>query len=139
MADDDPEDQLLTREAFIAADIKNPLYFVDDGEELMDYLNRVAPFDNAAKYPLPELIFLDLNMPKKDGKSALKEIKKAPHLKHIPIIVLSTSTAKEDIQKCYALGANAFVSKPMSFSALVKKMSANINYWFSIVESPNAK
>lgn len=133
MADDDPDDKMLAQEAFSENKIANKLIFVDDGEQLMDYLYQRGNFENA---PKPGLILLDLNMPRKDGREALKEIKSDPALRRIPIIILTTSKAEEDILKSYDLGVSSFITKPVTFEDLVKVTRHIGNYWFGIVELP---
>src|SRR3954451_19377265 len=118
MADDDPDDRELTREAFDESRIANDLRFVEDGVELMDYLNRRGKYSNPADSPRPGLILLDLNMPKKDGREALQEIKADPKLRSIRVIVLTTSKAEEDVYRSYDLSAASFITKPVTFSSL---------------------
>jgi len=136
MADDDPDDQLLTKDAFEECKLANDLRFVNDGEELMDYLCRKGDFKNPEDSPRPGLILLDLNMPRKDGREALEEIKSDPDLRRIPIVVLTTSKAEEDILKSYDLGVNSFIVKPVSFEGLVEVVKTLGKYWFEIVELP---
>ena len=136
MADDDPDDQLLTKDAFEECKLANDLRFVNDGEELMDYLCRKGDFKNPEDSPRPGLILLDLNMPRKDGREALGEIKSDPDLRRIPIVVLTTSKAEEDILKSYDLGVNSFIVKPVSFEKLVEVVKALGKYWIQIVELP---
>lgn len=136
MADDDEDDFMLAREALAESRLANDLYQVQDGEELMDYLYRRGKYAEQYYAPRPGLILLDLNMPRKDGREALKEIKADPHLKQIPIVVLTTSKAEEDIYRSYELGANSFITKPVTFSALVEVMKTIGKYWFEIVELP---
>ena len=114
----------------------NPLHFVVDGQEVMDYLLRKGKFVDAEKNPLPGLILLDLNMPKMDGRQVLKEIKNNPKLRTIPIIVLTTSKAEEDILKTYDLGVNSYITKPVTFDALVDIVKNLGKYWFEIVSMP---
>ena len=135
MADDDEDDRLMTKEALEEAKVANDLHFVEDGEELMDYLYCRGKFSEGT--PRPGLILLDLNMPKKDGREALKEIKEDPDLRQIPIVVMTTSKAEEDIFKTYDLGVNSFISKPVSFEGLVDSMKTLAKFWFEIVELPN--
>jgi len=137
IADDDVDDRMMTRDAFKENQLRNDLYFVEDGEMLMNYLNRKGKYSNEEKYPMPGLILLDLNMPKKDGREALKEIKSNPDLKRIPVIVLTTSKAEEDILKSYDLGVNCFITKPVTFQGLVEVTKVLGKYWFEIVELPN--
>ncbi|MES2730861.1 MAG: response regulator [Bacteroidota bacterium] len=137
IADDDAEDRLLVQEAMEESCLTNQLAFVEDGEELMDYLHRRGKFTDKKKYPAPGLILLDLNMPRKDGREALKEIKSDPQLRVIPIVVLTTSKAEEDILRTYDLGVNSFITKPVTFSALVDIMRTLGKYWFEIVQLPH--
>jgi CheY-like chemotaxis protein len=136
LADDDSDDRVLARDALAESRVANDLRLVEDGEELMDYLNRRGRFSDPANAPRPGLILLDLNMPRKDGREALREIKSDPSLRHIPIVVLTTSKAEEDIYRTYDLGVNSFITKPVSFDGLVSVMRALGRYWFEIVELP---
>jgi CheY-like chemotaxis protein len=136
MADDDPDDRMLTRDAFEEAQLANPLHFVEDGEELMDYLHRRGKYAELVTERLPGLILLDLNMPKKDGREALAEIKTDPHLRRIPIVVLTTSKAEEDILRTYELGVSSFIIKPVLFESLIHIIKTLARYWFEIVELP---
>ncbi len=136
MADDDEDDRMMAREALEEARLANDLHFVEDGEELMDYLCHRGVYADRTHAPRPGLILLDLNMPKKDGREALKEIKADPQLRRIPIVILTTSQAEEDILRSYDLGVNSFVTKPVSFEGLVKVMRTIGKYWFEIVEIP---
>jgi CheY-like chemotaxis protein len=137
MADDDEEDCALTKSAMGDARLANEMRFVHDGEELMDYLRRQGAYaDGTAEAPRPGVILLDLNMPKKDGREALSEIKSDPDLKRIPVCVLTTSAAEEDIFRSYDLGANSFITKPVTFAGLVESLQAWSRYWFEIVELP---
>ena len=136
MADDDEDDFMLAREALAESRLANDLHLVRDGEELMDYLYRRGKYVERQLAPRPGLILLDLNMPKKDGREALREIKADSKLRQIPIVVLTTSKAEEDIYRSYDLGANSFITKPVTFSALVEVMKTIGRYWFEIVELP---
>jgi CheY-like chemotaxis protein len=136
IADDDPDDRELTRDALQECRLANDVHFVEDGEELMDYLNRRGKHQGRANEPLPGLILLDLNMPRKDGREALKEIKAQPDLRRIPIVVLTTSKADEDILRTYDLGVNSYVTKPVTFDSLVDTIKVIGRYWFEIVELP---
>lgn len=136
MADDDADDRFLTEDALKEARLSNDLRFVTDGEELMEYLKRVGKFENAADSPRPGLILLDLNMPRKDGREALEEIKQDPNLRCIPIVVLTTSKSEEDIISSYELGVSGYVTKPVSFDGLINVMQVLGKYWFEIVELP---
>lgn len=139
IADDDLEDQMLVKDAFAESRLANTLQFVEDGEALMDYLYHQGPYSDPASSPRPGLILLDLNMPKKDGREALKEIKTAPSLRQIPVVVLTTSKAEEDIYRSYDLGVNSFITKPVTFAALVELVRMLSIYWFEIVELPLEK
>lgn len=136
MADDDPDDRLMAREAFEESRLTNPLRFVSDGEELMDYLHRRGVYADEQEYPFPGLILLDLNMPRKDGREALREIRNDPQLRRLPVVVLTTSRADEDIIRSYDLGVNSFIVKPVTFGALVEVMRDISRYWFEIVALP---
>lgn len=136
VADDDPDDRMLTKEAFAENMLLNELHFVEDGEELMNYLKRVGKYSDKEKYPMPGLILLDLNMPRKDGREALREIKSDPALRRIPVIVLTTSKTEEDILRSYDLGVNCFITKPVTFSDLVEVTKTIGKYWLEIVELP---
>ncbi len=139
MADDDEDDRLMTKEAFEEAKLANDLRFVEDGEELLDYLYHRDKFSDPANSPRPGLILLDLNMPRKDGREALKEIKADPDLRQIPIVVLTTSKAEEDIYRSYDLGVNSFITKPVSFEGMVFVITTLAQYWFQIVRLPEGK
>lgn len=136
MADDDPDDRLMAREAFEESRLANSLYFVHDGVALMDYLLRRGEYADAGRSPRPGVILLDLNMPRKDGREALREIKADPDLRRIPIVILTTSKAEEDILRSYDLGANSFITKPVTFESLVNVVRTISSYWFEIVELP---
>ena len=134
MADDDEEDCMLTEDALRESRLKNPIYFVHDGVELMEYLHQEGAYQKAA---MPGLILLDLNMPRKDGREALKEIKADPRLRKIPVVILTTSKSESDVLRTYDLGANSYITKPISFQALVEVMLILQRYWFEIVELPD--
>jgi CheY-like chemotaxis protein len=136
LADDDPDDRKLTMDAFAENRLANVLHCVEDGEELMDYLHRRGKYSDLRGVALPGLILLDLNMPRKDGREALKEIKADPELRRIPIIVLTTSKAEEDIVRTYDLGVNSYVTKPVTFKSLVEIVKVLGRYWFEVVELP---
>lgn len=139
MAEDDPDDRLLAREALEEARLANDLYFVEDGEELMDYLHRRGEYADPEVSPRPGLILLDLNMPRKDGREALEEIKADSRLRLIPVVVLTTSKAEEDILRSYDLGVNAYITKPVTFEALVGVMKVLSQFWLEIVELPRCE
>lgn len=136
IAEDDEEDRMLTQEAFEESGLNRKLHFVHDGEELLDYLNHRSSYDDEVKYPVPSLILLDLNMPRKDGREALKEIKAHPVFKRIPVIVLTTSKAEEDILKTYDMGVSSYITKPVTYQGLVEIANALGKYWFQIVQLP---
>jgi CheY-like chemotaxis protein len=139
MADDDADDRRLTQEALEEGRLINDVRFVDNGEELMDYLRKQGKFTPPAEAPRPGLILLDLNMPRKDGRAVLKEVKSDPELRQIPVVVLTTSKADEDIYKSYDLGVNSYIVKPVTFEALVDILQTLEKYWFQIVELPPIK
>lgn len=139
MADDDADDRRLTQEAFEEGRLINNVRYVENGEALMDYLRKQGQFAPPAAAPRPGLILLDLNMPRKDGRTVLKEIKGDPELRQIPVVVLTTSKADEDIYKSYDLGVNSYIVKPVTFEALVDILQTLEKYWFEIVELPPVK
>jgi len=134
MADDDADDRLMTQEAFEASHLNNELKFVENGVELLDYLYHRGKYSDPASSPRPSIILLDLNMPKKDGREALEEIKADPALRNIRIIVLTTSKAEEDIYRTYNLGAASYITKPVTFESLVDVIRTLGKYWLEIVE-----
>ncbi|HLI07557.1 MAG TPA: response regulator [Ktedonobacteraceae bacterium] len=136
MADDDEDDILLTQKALRQGKLLNELYCVRDGEELLDYLLHRGDYSDASKAPRPGVILLDLNMPRKDGREALREIKANPDLNDIPIVVFTTSKAEEDIYRTYKLGVNSFITKPVTFERLIEVMQMIGKYWFEIVTLP---
>ena len=138
LADDDEEDMEMTQEALRQSRLGNDLRATFDGEDLMDYLLQRGKYSNPGDAPRPGLIMLDLNMPKKDGREALAEIKANPDLRNIPVIVLTTSRADEDVLRTYDLGVSSFITKPVTFAGLVEAMNVLTQYWFEIVELPSA-
>lgn len=136
VADDDADDRLLIGDAFDENHLQNPIDFVEDGEQLLDYLNRRGKYESLAGEPYPGIILLDLNMPKVDGRAALEEIKKDPNLCRIPVIILTTSKAEEDILRTYGLGVNSFITKPVTFEALIEVVRTIGEFWFQIVALP---
>jgi len=137
VAEDDEDDRLLMQDALEENRLANDLHFVKDGVELLDYLNRRGEYTDPQSSPRPSLILLDLNMPRKDGREALKEIKADPDLRKIPIVVLTTSKAEEDILRTYDLGVSSFIAKPVVFNSMVQIMKMLGTYWFEIVELPD--
>ena len=139
MADDDADDRRLTQEALEEGRLINEVQFVNDGVELLDSLRKEGKFAPPAVVHRPGLILLDLNMPRKDGRTVLKEIKNDPALRQIPVVVLTTSKADEDIYRSYDLGVNSYIVKPVTFEALVDILQTLEKYWFAIVELPKEK
>jgi CheY-like chemotaxis protein len=138
VADDDEEDRGFIRRAWDKSRAANDLRFVSDGEELTEYLSHTGRYTDPASAPRPGVILLDLNLPKKDGREALREIKADPQLQQIPIIILTTSQADEDICRSYDLGANSYITKPATFRALVDILQVLGKYWIEIVDlQPN--
>jgi len=138
LADDDEEDRELTSDALRYSRLANELKFVVDGQDLMDYLHREGAYaDPSVDAPRPGIILLDLNMPKKDGREALAEIKADESLRRIPVVVLTTSSDEEDVLRTYDLGVSGFVTKPVTFAGLVEVMRTWTRYWFEVVELPN--
>lgn len=137
MADDDEDDRILTQDALQESRVRNTLYCVSDGVELLEYLRREGKYADHEKSPRPGLILLDLNMPRKDGREALKEIKADEELKNIPVVILTTSGQEEDKIKGYNLGAASYITKPVNFEGLVELMKALGRYWIEFVELPN--
>lgn len=134
MAEDDDDDFELTRFAFEKEHVDVPLFRVKDGAELMDFLLRRGPYSDPPELPSPLLILLDLRMPKKDGFEALAEIKADPKLKRIPVAVLTTSNEDRDISRCYDLGCNSYIKKPVGVAELAKAVQAVKDYWLEVVE-----
>lgn len=132
LVDDDEDDRYLTREAFHQHYPSSRISFAEDGEDLLDFLKYEGRYMGAA-HTLPELILLDLNMPRKDGREALREIKASDQFRHIPIVVLTTSDAKDDIETSYFNGANSFITKPPTFQRLSEVTKAIGQYWFNVV------
>jgi len=136
MAEDDADDRLLVKDALEECQWNADLRFVENGEELLDYLLRQGKYKRAEESPRPRLILLDLNMPKKDGREVLRDIRARPELRRIPVVVLTTSKADTDIERTYELGANSYIAKPVQFDGLVNLMRMISEYWFKTVELP---
>ncbi|MBL8789521.1 MAG: response regulator [Rhizobiales bacterium] len=136
VADDDADDRMMIQDAFTESKLGNPVDFVEDGVQLLEYLRREGEYAKFAGQPFPGFILLDLNMPRKDGRTVLKEIKNDPDLHRIPIVILTTSKAEEDIIKTYNLGVNSFICKPVSFEKLVDIVKTVGHYWIEIVALP---
>ena len=139
VADDDEDDRSFICKAWSKSRAANDLRFVEDGEELTEYLRHTGRYSDPDSAPRPAVILLDLNMPKKDGREALREIKANPELRQIPVIVLTTSKADEDICRSYDLGANSYITKPVTFAALVDVLQVLGKYWIEIVDLPPKK
>lgn len=137
MADDDADDRQMTQAAFAEARVGNRLRFVEDGEQLLQYLRSEGPYSEPGSAPRPDLILLDLNMPKVDGREALAEIKNDPDLRRIPVVVLTVSSAEEDVFRTYDLGVAGYIAKPVTFESLVDAVRALGNYWIEIVTTPD--
>ncbi len=137
MADDDEDDRLLTQDALAESRVLNELHFVEDGVELLEYLERKGKFADKEVSPRPGLILLDLNMPRMDGREALEAIKANPNLKGIPVVILTTSKQEEDMVKGYNLGAASYITKPVTFDGLVDLMKTLGKYWVEFVELPS--
>lgn len=136
IADDDSDDRMLIADAFEESGIHVPLHFVEDGEQLLNFLRRERQFESFSDQPLPRLILLDLNMPKVDGRTALTAIKQDDELRSIPVIVMTTSKSEEEVRRTYALGVNSFISKPATFDALIDVVDAIGKYWIDTVALP---
>ncbi len=136
VAEDDPDDRILMQRGFEQSRLLNHIYFVMDGEELLDYLYNRGEYTDVEKFPRPGIILLDLNMPKKDGREVLAEIKADPKLKKIPVVVLTTSKLEEDIIRSYDIGASSYITKPVTFDDLISVLQVIRQYWFEIVILP---
>ena len=136
VADDDPDDRMMIEEAFEESRLGAEVDFVEDGEQLISYLRREGPFAHLAGKPYPGVILLDLNMPRKDGREALRELKADPGLRRIPVVVLTTSRAEEDVARIYGLGVSSFITKPVTFEGLVNAVEILCRYWIEVVALP---
>jgi CheY-like chemotaxis protein len=139
MADDDEDDRELTRDALLESAHVEEMRFVADGQELIDYLRRAGPYGSpqAGERPHPSLILLDLNMPRKDGREALAEIKRDAALRRIPVVVLTTSSDDEDVREAYDLGANTYVTKPVTANRLESALGRLAEYWSQVATLPD--
>jgi CheY-like chemotaxis protein len=137
LAEDDADDRYLINEALDESGVRCQLFIVEDGNELLDYLHRRGKYQDEQEWPRPSLILLDLNMPRLDGREALALIKANPKLRGIPIVVLTTSQAEEDVLRTYELGVSGFITKPVTFTGLRETMEALGKYWLQTVELPN--
>jgi two-component system response regulator len=136
LAEDDPDDRYLISEALDESQLDIQLFIVEDGEELLEYLSQQGKYENRAEWPLPNLILLDLNMPRLDGREALQKIKSNPDLRRIPVVVLTTSRAEEDVLRTYDIGISGYIAKPVSFTGLLEVMKAIGVYWLHAATLP---
>ena len=139
MADDDEEDRMLVFDAWDESRLDNDFRVVNDGEELMDYLRRRGRYADPKDSPRPGLILLDLNMPRKDGRECLREIKADPELRQIPVVALTSSKAEEDVVQTYDLGVSAYITKPVTFGKLIDVLKTFGSYWLQIVRLPQSE
>ena len=139
LAEDDPEDRFLTSRALEKNNSKHKLCTVENGEQLLDYLSGKKQYSDRARFPLPNLILLDLNMPGIDGREALRAIRANSTYSSIPVVMLTTSESREDIAYCYELGANSYICKPADFKDLKSNLAALTHYWFETVQLPGTK
>ncbi len=135
--EDDPEDRMLTEDAIMENTPSYPVRFLENGEQLLEYLNHKGQFWDSQDNPFPGVIVMDLNMPRLDGREALSQIKQHPKFKSIPVIILTTSHSSQDIENCYRLGANSYITKPNNFRKLVEIMDQIKEYWFNLNKLPD--
>lgn len=138
LADDDADDREMTSKALQTNELASELFMVEDGEQLLDYLHHRGAFAPPARSPTPGLILLDLNMPKMDGREALAAIKADPTLRRIPVVVMTTSQAEQDISRTYDLGSNSYITKPITLAGLIEVTKVLGQYWFQIVKLPTS-
>ena len=138
LVEDSPEDYEVTVRAFKRANLANPVFRCQDGEEALDFLYRRGAYTDPMRSPTPGIILLDLNLPGTDGRQVLAQVKSDPHLKIIPVVVLTTSADERDIEGCYRAGANSYIQKPVSLEAFLKSIQVLKNYWFEIVILPRS-
>jgi CheY-like chemotaxis protein len=136
MADDDEDDRDLARDALEGTQLGERMEFVIDGQDLIDYLRHDGPYSQATT-PLPSIILLDLNMPRKDGREALAELKADESLRQIPVVILTTSSDEVDVQNAYDLGASSYITKPVTHGQLAQVMQTVARYWSEVVELPD--
>lgn len=136
LVEDDPADQELTRRALAEGRIANELIIVDDGEQAVDYLLRQGPYANPATSPRPDLVLLDLNLPRLDGRQVLQRIRADPRVDKLPVVVLTTSKQEQDILHSYALAANSYIVKPVDVDQFMQVIRSLEEYWFAIVVLP---
>jgi CheY-like chemotaxis protein len=133
LVEDNPGDARLTREALALSKVRNNLHYARDGDEALHFLRREGTFNSV---PAPDLVLLDLNLPRRDGREVLEEIKRDPQLKHIPVVILTSSQAEEDILRSYRLHANCFITKPVDLEQLTKVVQGIEQFWFTLVKLP---
>ena len=136
VVEDSPEDYETTVRAFRRAGLRNPMHHCTTGDEALDFLHRRGPFEAPAEAPRPAIILLDLNLPGTDGRTVLHEIKHARQLSGIPVVVLTTSTDRRDVDACYAAGANSYVHKPVDLERFMRAIQRLSDYWFDVVILP---
>ena len=136
LAEDDPGDQELTRRALEEGPVRNELHIVADGEETLDYLFRRGKYCDPATAPRPDLLLLDLNMPKVDGRQVLQQVRRQPALRRLAVVVLTTSQREEDVLRTYDLGANSYITKPVDMEQFIRVIQILEEYWFRIVALP---
>ena len=139
VVEDNPDDVLLLQRAFRRANLPNPLQFVSDGQQAMEYLGGSPPYDDRAQYPVPGLVLLDLKLPKRTGHEVLQWIRAQPGLRRLPVAVLTTSRESPDVNRAYDLGANSYLTKPVEFDALLQLVTTLQQYWMTMNERPDLK
>jgi len=136
IAENDEDDRALVRFAFAECKLPNIVHFVEDGEQLLDYLYHRGAYQHTINLPRPDLILLDLGMPRVNGHEALKEIKSDPTLRSIPVVIFTTSKSARDINSTYSMGANSFIIKPVTYDGLIQVMNVLAEYWAEVTELP---
>lgn len=139
VVEDNPDDVLLLQRAFRRANLPNPLHFVSDGQQAMEYLGGAPPYEDRAKYPVPGLVLLDLKLPKRTGHEVLQWIRAQPGLRRLPVAVLTTSRESPDVNRAYDLGANSYLTKPVEFDSLLQLVTTLQQYWMTMNERPDLK
>ncbi len=137
MVDDDPDDRLIAEEAFAEVGLKAQLFFLSDGEQLLDYLNRRGKYADPATSPSPNLVLLDINMPRLSGMEVLAKLKSDPATRAIPVAMLTNSGESRTVKACYELGASSYIRKPLQFQDLVHSLSNIRHYWLETVSYPD--
>ncbi|MBI5814265.1 MAG: response regulator [Nitrospinae bacterium] len=136
LVEDSPADQELVRRVMERSKIRNELLIVEDGVEAMAYLKNEGKYSDTSRFPKPDLVLLDINMPRMDGKQVLSEIRRDPGLKSVPVIILTTSTSEKDVFEAYHLGANAFISKPVDFEGFTDAIRQMESFWLMVATLP---